>query len=114
MVARLITVDGAPMPERLRALLKAFPGDEELLNSVLASLGTGGWMGLYSARLKRERDILQSCSSEEDPWIRKWAQTALRRTEQAIEKQLKIEEEEGLSEVLATTSTDLSRKTARS
>jgi len=114
IVASLIVVDGAPMPERLRALLKAFPDDRELLNSVLASLGTGSWSGPYSERLKRQRDVLQNWANEEDPWIRKWAQDAVRRTERAIERQLKIEEEEGLSEVLVTSTADAPRKAARS
>lgn len=113
MAARLIAVDGAPMPERLRAMLKAFPDDQELLNSVLASLGTGSWWGPYSERLKRQRDVLQSWANEQDPWIRKWAQDAVRRTERAIERQLKIEEEEGLSEVLVTARADAPRKAAR-
>ncbi|MBZ5726791.1 MAG: hypothetical protein LAP87_17565 [Acidobacteriia bacterium] len=113
MAARLIVVDGAPMPERLRAMLKAFPDDQELLNSVLASLGTGIWWGPYSERLKRQRDVLQSWANEQDPWIRKWAQDAVRRTERAIERQLKIEEEEGLSEVLVTATADATRKAAR-
>ena len=114
MVARLIVVDGAPMPERLRALLKAFPDDQELLNSVLASLQTGSSWGPRSERLKRQRDVLQSWTREEDPWIRKWAQDAVRRAERAIERQLKIEEEEGLSEVLVATTADSPGKAARS
>src|SRR6202041_659665 len=66
MAARLIVVDSTPMPERLRALLKAFPNDEELLNSALASLGTGSWWGPYSERLRRQKDILQGWGNEED------------------------------------------------
>jgi hypothetical protein len=114
IVARLIVVEGVPMPERLRALLNAFPDDEELLNSVLASLGTASWWGPYSGRLKRQRDVLQSWANEDDPWIRKWAQAAVRRAEKAIRRQLKIEEEEGLSELLATKSGDAPQKEARS
>jgi hypothetical protein len=106
IAARLIVVDGTPMPQRLRALLKAFPNDAELLNSVLASLGSGSWWGPYSRRLKRQCDVLQSWANETDPWISKWAQDVVRRTQKAIDRQLRIEEEEGMSELLVASSSD--------
>jgi len=112
IVARLISVDGAPMPERLRALLRAFPNDRDLLRSVLGSLSTGSWQGPYSGRLKRERDVLKSWATGEDPFIRKWAQTLVVRTEKAVERQLKLEDEEGLSQLLVTSSNDSPRTAA--
>jgi len=102
IVARLISVDGTPMPERLRAVLKACPNDKDLLRSVLAGLSTGSWWGPYSGRLRHERDVLQSWSLEQDPAIRTWARTAVHRLDKTIERQLKIEEEQGLSELLVT------------
>lgn len=96
IAVRLISVEGAPMPERLRALLKAFPEDEELIRSVLASLGSGSWMGPYSGRLQRECEVLRSWEEGADPWVRKWVTTAVQRLQRGIEKQLKIEQEEGI------------------
>jgi hypothetical protein len=99
-VVRLIKLDGGSMPERLSALLKAFPEDKELLHSALASLGTGSWWGPYSARLQKERDILRNWADESDPWIRRWAHNTIRRFDKSIDKQLKIEEEQGLSQLV--------------
>jgi hypothetical protein len=112
IVPRLISVDGAPMPERLRALLKALPNDRDLLSAVLAGLHTGSWWGPYSGRLKTVREVLNSWATEEDPFIRNWAQTLVLKTEKAIEKQLKLEDEEGLSAPLVTSSTDSPRTAA--
>ena len=75
-------------------------------------VATGSWWGPYSGRLKRERDFLTSWSNEEDTFIRKWAQTLIRRWDKAIEKQLKIEEEEGISEAAITSTTPQPRTAA--
>ena len=96
IAARLITVAAVPMPERLRALLSAFPTDEEVHDCVLAGLGSGGWVGPYSGHLRQEQGVLRSWATQEDDLhIREWAASAVKRAERGIARQLKLEAEGG-------------------
>jgi len=85
------------MPERLRALLRAFPADDELYDSVLAALGSGSWWGPYSGHLRQEQDVLRNwATQEDDPHIREWAASAVQRFDRDVFRQSKLEAEEAI------------------
>lgn len=94
-LVRILNVDGSPMPERVRALLLAFPGDKALWHAVLARLESGAWAGPMSGWLESRLRILEGWSSDADPQIRESAASAARLLRREVHHQKQLEEERG-------------------
>ncbi len=96
IAARLISVESPALPERARALIKAFPDNKGVLDEILANLQTASWTGPYSGRIQHELGMVQSWAEDPDPKIRSWARGVAKGLEKYLQREKLREEEQEL------------------
>jgi hypothetical protein len=93
IVARLLHVSNAPMPERARALILTFRDDKDLRTEILSNLETGGWVGPYSGYIEAKLQIVEGWTRDPDPAIRSWAAEVAVSMRKTLQRQRVLEEE---------------------
>jgi len=94
IVARLISPTPGQLSQRARALVLAFPGNEEVWSGLLANVVTGAWMGPISGKMERDLAVVKQWEGDPDPAFRSWVRGLV----EAMEKNLRAQrtrEEEG-------------------
>jgi hypothetical protein len=95
IVARILNVKQAPLPERARALILEFKDDHDVRNQIVANLGSGTWVGPFSGYIDQELNTVRGWAQDADQAIRSWANEVAKRLKKQLEKQKVIEEERG-------------------
>jgi DNA-directed RNA polymerase subunit F len=96
IVSRIIVVHGSPMPERARALLLAFPSDNQVKSQFAASLQTGASVGPLSGRIGNDLTIAESWTQDPNPGIQSWARQLVKGIKARLKQMKTLEEEEEL------------------
>lgn len=96
LVARILNVRQAPLPERARALLLQFKGNRAVEEEIVANLESGSWVGPFSGYVEQELKVVKGWSQDPDPAIRSWANAVAKRLEKQLQKEKVKEEEEEL------------------
>jgi hypothetical protein len=94
LIARILNVQQAPLPQRARALLIAFKGNRAVQEELVANLESGSWVGPFSGFYKQKLDIVRGWSEDPEPSIRSWAKTVAKGLERQLQQQKVREEEE--------------------
>ena len=62
LVARILSVQQAPLPERARALLLQFSGSRAVQEQIVANLESGTWVGPFSGFFQQKLEIVNGWS----------------------------------------------------
>jgi hypothetical protein len=91
IIAELIAI-GAPLPERARELVSAFPHDDKILSVFAGNLQTGTFVGPISGHLEGVLATVRRWEQEPDLRVKEWAQRFASNIEKEIKEQ-KLNEE---------------------
>jgi len=95
IAAELLAIT-APLTERSRALIAAFPENQQILHVFAGNLQTGFFMGPMSANTERVLKTVRQWEQDPDLRIKSWAQRLASQLTKQIAEQKLIEEGEAL------------------
>jgi hypothetical protein len=95
IVAHLVTI-AAPLSDCARALVEAFPENDQVLRVFAGSLETGAWAGPISGHMEGLQRTVDQWKTDPNARIRSWAQRLSKSLDERLERQRLIEEGEGL------------------
>jgi hypothetical protein len=94
IVARLISPNRGQLSDRARALILAFPGNEDVLAGLWGNVITGVFSGPISGKMEHDLAIMRQWEGDLDPAIRSEIRKYIEGMERNLREQ-RIKEEEG-------------------